>query len=571
MSSLDPFVVGAVANRFSSLLNEQQTVLVSTAFSSVVRESLDLACGIFDSQGNMIGQSVGGTPGHINAMATGMRHFVDAYPPGTLDPGDVLLTNDPWMTAGQINDMSVATPVFLGQRLVAWFATCCHAPDIGGRVVSAQASDVFEEGLALPIMKLVRAGRVNDELIAVIRQNVRTPDETVGDLYAQISANAVGAESLLRLMAEYQLETIDDIAAEIMDRSEAALRAALRELPEGSWETESSIDGVSDEPLLLRLRATISGGQLTLDFTGSSPESRYGINVVENYTRAYTSFAVKAVVAPDIPHNAGSFRPVEVIAPEGSIVNARRPAPVASRHLVGHFLPSIIFRALAGVLPERVMAESADAVWLTVWRSEREDGSPFMLNHFQSGGAGAREGKDGLSSTSFPSGLRVVPTEVLETITPLIEIERTLRTDSGGAGRFRGGLGQVATFQCRGTRDWLLNASAGRVDNPARGLAGGQAGAAGFVGIGPDSPIASKRQIRIAPDTKVYLRLPGGGGYGSPQARDPESVLADVAAGYVSIEAAREDYHVAVNYIGPEDALVRPPHWYVFGDREVRA
>jgi N-methylhydantoinase B len=556
-----PFVVGAIANRLSSVLNEQQTALISTAFSSVVRESLDLACAVFDSQGEMIGQSVGGTPGHINAMATGMHHFVTAFPPESIEPGDVLVTNDPWKTAGQINDISVATPVFKAGRLVAWFATCCHAPDIGGRVLSAQASEVYEEGLALPVLKLFRGGHVNEDLLEIVRANVRTPDETIGDLYAQASANSVGAESLVRLMEEYSLDSIDDIAAEIMDRSELALREALRALPEQTCTSEMTVDGFGDEPLTLKLAATVKDGELALDFTGSSPQSLHGINVVKNYTRAYASFAVKAVIAPDVPHNAGSFRPVTVVAPEGSILNALRPAPVASRHLVGHFLPSLIFRALHSMVPTQVMAESADAVWVTIWRSVREDGQPFMLNHFQAGGAGARPGKDGLSSTSFPSGLRVVPTEVLETLTPLVQLERSLRTDSGGAGRSRGGLGQVSTFQCRGTDLWYLNAVVDRVQNAARGLDGGLPGATGYIGIGED-PIPAKQQMRISPDSTVDVHLPGGGGFGDPSERDINDVLADVAGGYVSPEAARQIYGVEVQYTGRADALVRPPWAY---------
>jgi N-methylhydantoinase B len=561
VSVLDPFVVGAISNRLTSVLNEQQTALVNTAFSSVVRESLDLACGVFDSRGEMIGQSVGGTPGHINAMATGMHHFVKAFPADQLSPGDVLITNDPWKTAGQINDISVATPVFKNGRIVAWFATCCHAPDIGGRVLSAQASEVFEEGLALPIMKFIRAGDVNADLAAIIRANVRTPDETIGDLYAQVSANGVGAESLLRLMNEYDLDSIDEVAAEIMDRSEQALRDALKKLPETTCHAEISVDGFGDEDLTLKLAVSVRDGQMTLDFTGSSPESRYGINVVENYARAYSSFAVKAVVAPDVPHNAGSFRPVTVIAPEGSILNARHPAPVASRHLVGHFLPSLIFRGLFQLLPQQVMAESSDAVWVTVWRSKDAHGNPFVLNHFQAGGAGARSTKDGLSCTSFPSGLRVVPTEVLETITPLVQLERGLRTDSGGPGTARGGLGQVSVFQCRGEGAWFLNANVDRINHPARGLHGGLPGAAGHVSMGGEA-IPTKQELRIPGDSAVGVQLPGGGGYGNPLERDPEQVRLDVSAGYVSEAGALDRYGVEVRYDGPSDALVRPPSSY---------
>ncbi|MGH3423257.1 MAG: hydantoinase B/oxoprolinase family protein, partial [Nocardioidaceae bacterium] len=355
-ASADPVVVGLVANRLHSLLNEQQTALVRTAFSPVVRESLDLACAVFDSAGYMVGQSDGGTPGHINAMATGMRHIVSAYDEpsghreasgnGELEDGDVLITNDPWMTAGQINDLTVATPVFRHGRLTAWFASCCHSPDIGGRILSASAAEVYEEGLRLPIMKLMHAGRPDEVLETIIRGNVRTPDETMGDLYAQVAANRVGARSLARLLDEFDLEGIDAVAAQIMDRSEAALRAALAATEDGRYEAAMTTDGFGGDVLELRAVVSIDGDRVGVDYEGSSPQSPYGVNVVLNYTRAYTSFALKAALAPQVPHNAGSFRPVEVTAPEGSVLNCVDPAPVASRHLVGHFLPSLLFEAL---------------------------------------------------------------------------------------------------------------------------------------------------------------------------------------------------------------------------------
>jgi N-methylhydantoinase B len=560
--ALGPLTVGVISNRLISVLNEQQTALINTAFSSVVRESFDLACAVFDSRGEMIGQSDGGTPGHINAMATGMHHIVDRFPPHTLTPGDVLLTNDPWKTAGQINDITVATPVFNADRLVAWFATCCHAPDIGGRVVSAQANEVFEEGLALPIMKLFRAGAVNDDLIAIIRENVRTPDETVGDLYAQASANDVGAQSLLRLMDEFDLDTIDIVADEIMRRSEEALRAAIRALPDGIYRARVFADGFDDQDLLLELAATIDDDHITLDYTGSSPQSAYGVNVVLNYTRAYSSFAVKAAISPDVPHNAGSFRPVEVIAPPGSVLNCQRPAPVASRHLVGHYLPSLIFQALRQALPGKLMAESSDAVWMTIWRGHWSDGRPFMFNNFQAGGTGARAVKDGLSATSFPSGLKVVPTEVIETLTPLVQTRRALRSDSGGAGEFRGGLGQITTYACRSGRSWIINGNVDRVRFAARGAEGGGPGQIGYFGTPHGADLPRKRPHVLGEDDAVEVHLPGGGGYGAPYRRNAQKVLADVAGGYVSIDAALRDYGVAVKYTGPDDALVRPPDYF---------
>ena len=564
----DPILVGVVGNRLASILGEQQTALVNTAFSAVVRESLDLACGVFDSRGEMIGQSVGGTPGHINAMATGMRHFVAAYPPERLSPGDVLLTNDPWLTAGQINDFTVATPVFRGTRLVAWFATCCHAPDIGGRILSAAATEVYEEGLRLPIMRLFRGGEVNEDLIDIVRANVRTPDETIGDLYAQVSANEVGARSLLALMDEFGMETIDPVAAEIMARSEAALRRELAALPDGTHTAQLETDGFGEDTLLLRTAVTIAGEDIHIDFAGSSPESRYGINVVLNYTRAYASFAIKAAIAPEVPHNAGSFRPVHVTAPEGSVLNCRPPAPVASRHLVGHFLPSLLFTALRPALPGRLLAQSADALWMTVWRGQEGDGAGFMETVFQAGGSGARATKDGLTTTGFPTGVRAAPTEVIETLTPLVQRRRELWPDSGGAGRTRGGLGQITEVVSRSGAPWTVNANVDRTLFAAAGADGGGPGAAGSITHADDDPLPRKQLVRLAADDRVLLHLPGGGGYGDPLTRDPSDVLSDVVNGYVSRDAARDLYGVAITYTGAPDALVRPPSVFEIDEDE---
>lgn len=539
-----------------------------TAFSTIVRESQDLACGVFDTRGNMIAQSLTGTPGHINPMATGAIHLLKAYPPQTLEPGDVLVTNDPWLTAGQVNDLTVLTPVFKDGAIVGYFANCCHAPDIGGRILSAEAREVFEEGLLIPITKLFRRGEPNEELFKIIRANVRTPDETVGDLYAQTACNAVGARSLLQMMAEFDLDSIDPLADEIIGRSEGAMREAIGRLPNGRFTHELWSDGF-EEPIKIQTAVTIADHDIYIDFAGSSPQSKRGINVVFNYTHGYASFAMKAAVSPEVPHNEGAFRPVHVSAPEGTILNCKRPAAVASRHLLGHFLPSAIFGALSQIIPERVLAGSADPIWMSVWRSNwPKTGKPSNVTLFQVGGTGARPTKDGLSATGFPSGVAGVPAEVVETLAPLIQHQRTLRIDSGGAGEFRGGLGQATDISYRGDESWSVSGMIDRTRFPAHGLKGGQAGANGeFKMDGVDMP--PKTVMWLEPGVKMSLNPPGGGGYGDPRQRDPQQVLADVVNGLVSIEAAREVYGVAVRYIGLPNSLVRLPEHYVLDLGEV--
>ncbi|MEP7199526.1 MAG: hydantoinase B/oxoprolinase family protein, partial [Chloroflexota bacterium] len=542
---LDPITLEVLWNRLLSVANEQQVALMRTAFSTIVRESQDLACGVFDTRGQMIAQSLTGTPGHINPMATGVRHLLKVYPPQTLRPGDVVITNDPWLTSGQINDFTVLTPVFKGERIVGYFANLCHAADAGGHVLSAEAHEVYEEGLRVPVTKLFERGEPNRELLKIIRANVRTPDETVGDLYAQASCNAVGARSLLQMMDEFGLDSVDPLADEIIARSERAMRDAIRKLPKGRYENEVWSDGF-EEPIRIHVAVTIGDEDIDIDFAGSSPQSRRGINVVMNYTHGYASFAMKAAVSPEVPHNEGAFRPVHVSAPRGSILNCVEPAAVAARHLVGHFLPGAIFGALAHALPGRLMAGGADPIWLSIWRGTwKHSGDPFMASMFQVGGTGGRAIKDGLSTTGFPSGVAGVPAEVIETLAPLVQSRRELRMDSGGAGKHRGGLGQATEIGYRGSGLWSVSAIIDRTQFAAQGIEGGQPGALGEFMADDDKRLQPKTVIWFEPQTRVQLNLPGGGGYGDPFARDPERVRDDVVNGYVSLAAAERDYGVA--------------------------
>jgi len=559
--SLNPIVLEVMWNRLLSVANEQQVALMRTAFSTIVRESQDLACGVFDTRGQMIAQSLTGTPGHINPMATGAKHFLKAYPPETLRPGDVLITNDPWLTAGQINDMTVMTPVFKGDKIVGYFANCCHAPDVGGHILSAEAREVYEEGLRIPIMKLFDQGQPNRELIKIIRANVRTPDETVGDLYAQAASNDVGARSLLQMMEEFGLQTIDPLADEIISRSEQAMRDAIRKLPNGRYEHETWSDGF-EEPIRIYTTVTIEEEEIYIDFAGSSPQSRRGINVVLNYTHGYASFAMKAAISPEVPHNEGAFRPVHVSAPRGSILNCIEPAAVASRHLVGHFLPGAIFGALAPALPNDLLAGGADPIWLTVWRGAWKDtAQPSKATFFMVGGTGARARKDGLNTTGFPSGVAGVPAEVIETLAPFVQHRRQFRTDSGGAGKYRGGLGQSTQMSYRGIGEWSLSAMIDRTKFAAQGLDGGQLGALGeFLANG--EPQQPKAVIWFDQDARIDLNPPGGGGYGHPFLRDPQAVLHDVINGYVSLEAAKQEYGVIIRFTGKPDSLLRLPKHY---------
>ena len=563
--AVDPVTLEVVWNRLLSVADEQQDTLMRTAFSTIVRESQDLACGVFDRRGRMLAQSITGTPGHINSMATGMVHFLEAFPPDELSPGDVLLTNDPWMTAGQINDITVTTPIFREGRLVALFANTCHAADIGGRILSAQAREVYEEGLRLPIMKLYQAGEPNATLLEIVKANVRQPDEVLGDFHAQMACNDAGGRSLLEMMEEFKLEDLDAIAEEIITRSEKAVRAQIQKLPDGDYTSEVHSDGF-EEPILIRCLVRVEGDQILIDFDGSSPQSTRGINVVLNYTQAYANFAVKAAIYPDVPHNEGSFHPVQITAPPGSILNALDPAPVASRQAVGHFLPSAIFSALSGAIPDRVVAPSSDPIWLSVWHGQDP---PFTITLFQVGGMGARSTKDGLSAIGFPSGVAGVSAEVMESLSPLVMKRRQLWADSGGAGAWRGGLGQLTEFANRSEGRWSVSGIVDRTRFPAAGLLGGSPGAKGEFRLDDDVCPNPKSQLDLAPSQVVHLNTPGGGGYGLSYDRDSEMVLRDVVMGYVTPEGARQ-YGVVVRFTGSENELIRLPEQWVLDEAATR-
>ncbi|MBI2527395.1 MAG: hydantoinase B/oxoprolinase family protein, partial [Candidatus Rokubacteria bacterium] len=355
----DPVLLEIVWSRLIAMVEEQARVLINAAFSPIVSEMQDLAVGVFDRRGNMIAQSITtGTPGHTISMATGVRYFLERFPPERLEPGDTLLSNDPWRIAGQLNDMTVVTPVFHKGALQAFFASTCHSIDVGGRGYSADSREVYEEGLAIPAQKLIRAGEPNEELFELIAANVRAPREVLGDLRAQVAANEVTAARLTALVDEFGLSGLDEVSDPILDRSETAMRRAIAAIPNGTYRHAIQLDGF-DEPIRIAAAVTIEDERVAVDFSGSSPQSTRGINVVLNYTFAYTGYGLICAICPSVPVNAGTFRALDVWAPEGSILNARFPAAVAGRHLVGHFLPSAVLGALAQVIPGRVMAESS--------------------------------------------------------------------------------------------------------------------------------------------------------------------------------------------------------------------
>ncbi|SFO40534.1 N-methylhydantoinase B [Roseovarius lutimaris] len=545
--AIDQVTLDILWARLIATTNDQAAALMRSSFTSIVRDAADLAAGVFDRRGRMIAQAVTGTPGHINSMASGMIHMLNKFPADSLRPGDVIVTNDPWFTASQLNDITIATPVFKNGRCIALFANCCHALDIGGRGLSADSRSVFEEGIQIPIMKLMDQGKPVEPLWDIIKQNVRTPDEVVGDLHCQIVGNEQGAKQLLQFLDEFDLDDIEELSDEIINRSERAMRARIAMLPDGEYPYQLTVDGF-DDPLVIKAKLIVDGDHLTVDFTGSPGQVPLGVNVTLNYTTAYTNYGVKCALAGDIPNNEGSFLPLTVTAPEGTLLNAAFPAAVGGRHLVGHFLPSVVMGALADAMPDNVMAPGFDGLWDThIAGVERGSGRHFSYTWFSAGGTGAMKGKDGMSATAYPSGIAGVPAETIETLAPLVVLQRSLRVDSGGPGESRGGLGQTMEIEVLTDEDYLFSGLYERTKHPAPGLHGGAPGKTGALRTNNGADLKPKITTMLSADTVTILEMPGGGGFGSAYCRDATLVLEDVMDGYVSVEQARTAYGVVID------------------------
>jgi N-methylhydantoinase B len=537
-------------NRLLSVVEEQAHTLVRTAFSTSSREAGDISAGVFDLQGRMLAQAVTGTPGHINTMARSVGHFLAVFPVARMREGDVFVTNDPWKGTGHLYDLVVVSPTFLDGRIVAMFACTAHLVDMGGVGQSPDGRQIYHEGLFIPLMRLARAGEVNEDLLAILRANVREPVQAVGDVYALMACNDIGSKRLVAMMREFKLDDLDMLGEAIITRSRRGMAEAIGKLPQGKWQASMRIDGY-EAPIDLCATLTIGGDTIWVDYTGTSGMSSYAINCPLCYTEAYTTFGVNCVVAPQIPNNAGTLDAVRVTAPQGTILSAQHPAAVYARASMGHMLPDVVYGCLDQAIPGRVPAEGTSNLWSLKLIAGHgltgvggKAGTPFMVMSFHSGGAGARPNQDGLSATPFPSGVRNVPVEATEAITPLVIWRKELRTDSGGAGRQRGGLGQVMEVGSREQEPFGIFAGFERVRFPARGRHGGGPGAKGRLSLKSGEELGPKG-LRVVPaGERLVIEMPGGGGMGTPAERDPARVKRDVQLGYVSAEAAKREYGV---------------------------
>ncbi|HUN51122.1 MAG TPA: hydantoinase B/oxoprolinase family protein [Candidatus Sulfotelmatobacter sp.] len=557
-------------DRLIAVVEEQAQTLVRTGFSTSTREAGDVSAGVFDAGGRMLAQAVTGTPGHVNSMARAVVHFIDKFPTQTMQPGDVFITNDPWKGTGHLNDFTVVTPIYRREKMVAMFACTSHVVDIGGRGTGPDARQIYEEGLYVPLMRFATREGVNDTLVDIVKSNVREPVQVVGDIYSLAACNDVGGRRLLQMMDEFAIDSLDELGEHILARSHAASLEAIRRLRRGTYHNRMRVDGY-DKPIDLVAALTIADDGIHVDFSGTSGPSAFGINVPFCYTEAYSSFGIKCIVAPKVPNNEGSLSVIKITAPENCILNAKHPLPVQTRHITGQMLPDLMIGCLHEAMEGKVPAEGTSCLWnlFAMGGPGRVDGDPaefldaeiFNVMSFHSGGTGARPGKDGLSATAFPSGVRNVPVEVTEALSPILIRRKEYRMDSGGAGEFRGGLGQVMEVISLDKAPFAISANYDRVDFPPRGRDGGKDGKVGVLRLSSGQKLRGKGQQSIPKGETLFIEMPGGGGLGDPRRRDPELVLQDVKHGMVSREAAAADYGVIVRadmtIDGPATAAAR--------------
>ncbi len=518
-------------NRLLSVVEEQGQTLVRTAFSPIVRECGDISAGVFDLEGRMMAQAVTGTPGHVNSMAESVKHFINYFPLNTMNEGDIFITNDPWMGTGHLNDFVLTTPCFKDNKVVGLFSCTSHLTDIGGLGVGPDATDIHMEGLYIPMLKLADRGVMNETLLKLVSQNTRQPVETEGDVYSLAACNDIGCKRLVEMMNEFEIDDLKSLSDFIYDKSLSAVENEIKKIPNGVYENTMMIDGF-EKDIKLEAKLTVSDKSISVDYTGTSDKSKFGINVPLSYTKAYTCFGLSCLVSAEIPNNAGSLKPFEIDAPLGSILNAPYPAAVCARHIIGQMLPDVVFGCLEKAIPDKVPAEGASCLWNITFRGKTDRGannnSLFAVTAVVNGGTGARPNKDGLSATAYPSGVRGTPVEINEAVAPLLFLKKEYNPGSGGKGKYNGGLGQLIEIKSAIDEDMDLLASFDRIKYPARGRLNGSNGKPGHVSIKGKGKLNGKGTQVIKAGDILQIHTPGGAGYGDYSERDQSLLEKDL-------------------------------------------
>ena len=538
--SLDPIRLGLIWQRLNGIVDQVSETFIRAAFSTVVRDNYDMAFSLLDIHGRQFVQSRRSIPSFIGTLPRTLAAVLEKYSIDTLRPGDVIITNDAWIGTGHLNDISMICPIFSGNTLIAFAGSTAHTVDIGG-APSPSAQDSFEEGLCIPICKIVEEGRENPLVIDFITENLRAPTETLGDIRAQFAAYHDCAEKLGKVLHEEQLDDFEAVVEEIISRSSKSMRKVIAELPNGCYTDSFQVDGF-DEPLTIACAVTVDGESIDINFAGTSGQIKFPINSVMNYTYAYSCFALKCLLDPSAPNNSGSFDSVTVQAPEGSLLNAARPAPVWGRHLSGHYAPPAIFGALSAILPQKVIAESGSPLWNVYFKGfdDRAD-TPFMKMFFMNGGHGARPNGDGPGCLSFPSNVSNQPIELFESQAPLLVTEKCFVPNTAGEGKFRGGDAQRLSFKSIANAPITMTIRHERITYPPRGLLGGQNGAAGQDLVN-GKPIPAKSRQLLEPGDVATFQMPGGGGLHAPELRSRDAIDRDLERGLISEEKAQQIY-----------------------------
>ena len=535
----DAVSLGIMWDRLVALTDEIVSTLVRSSFSTIVSESYDLSCVVLDADAHTIAQGTFSVPAFIGSAPVTARHMLERFPPETLKPGDIIITNDPWLGTGHLFDFTVVTPVFEEGSPVAFFASTVHVVDIGGPGFGPDAGQVYEEGLRLPILKLYEAGTLNDLVVEIIRTNVRVPEQTMGDVMANVACSEVGAREINAFMDEYGLDDLTALSAAIRGQSERQMRAKIAELKDGRYTNRIQVEGF-DGPVDFAVQIEIAGDGIAVDFEGTSGCVRAGVNVPFCYTNAMVLHAIKSLTLPNIPNNQGSVAPIRVSAPAGSILNAEPPFPTGGRHAMGHFVTPLVYGALADAAPDEVQADSG-MMNLITFQGRRKDGRAFSSLYFASGGYGALKHLDGWSTLPHPSNMAVVPVEIWETLTNTTIVEKRLLPDSGGPGQWRGGLGQDVVLRNDTDEVVVMLGMGNRTMFPAKGIAGGGTGTLREHQLSGEA-VHAKGRVEIAPGESVRIIEAGGGGFGDPGKRDRQAIADDIANGLVTPAAARRDY-----------------------------
>ena len=538
----DPISLEIMWSRLISVVDEAAATLVRTSFSTIVKESNDYACMLMTANGDGLVNNTASIPSFIATVPRTMKHFLREYPQDQWQEGDVIMTNDPWLASGHLPDITMAMPIFFKGKLVAFAGTIAHSPDIGGTIWSADAREIFEEGIRILPVKLYEAGKINETLVRILRGNVRVPDMVMGDLEAQIMSQTTCKNRLLEFLEEAGLDDLNDLSRVIQDKAEQIMRQAIRNVPDGVYEKTVEMDGF-DAPIRIQCKITVKGSELEVDYEGTSPQIGRSLNCVMAYTDSYTTYPIKCALDPLTPKNEGSYRPITVKAPEGSILNPRYPAPCNARQLIGHFLSTAVFGALAPAMPDRVIADSGSQPTLRVlFTGLGLDREKFSSVLFANGGMGARPNKDGLSCIPYPTNSSCGSIEIQESIMPLLFWKKEMIPDSGGPGKFRGGLGQQIVVEMIGPEPIRISLLTDRKDHPAQGFMGGLAGAPNRIVRNEGEFVHPKSTNYMKPGDKLHINYAGGGGFFPPRERDRAAVEEDLREGLISAEAARKDY-----------------------------